>query len=147
MKFCVALPPTSRRPTCRKNDVPARPGVDRRRDPHHGDVPGALTIARRPCYRWLATPVTDAEVTSDYRANTPFDGHRDDLPTGSFGSAPWRKDSRHRPYNLPVTMAGALAIPVVTTSHTPCVAWLESAALLASGCMPFVAQGGAWVTR
>jgi glycosyltransferase involved in cell wall biosynthesis len=49
---------------------------------------------------------------------------------------------------LPVAMAGALEIPVVTTLHTPPIAWLESAARLASGGTRFVAVsdalGRAW---
>lgn len=34
-----------------------------------------LTIARQPYYRWLAHPVTDAELAGAYRANTLFDAH------------------------------------------------------------------------
>jgi putative transposase len=37
-----------------------------------------LNIARQPYYRWLARPVTDAEVTEAYRADALFDAHRDD---------------------------------------------------------------------
>src|SRR4051812_11868784 len=41
-----------------------------------------LKIARQPFYRWLANPVTDAEVTAAYRANALFDAHRDDPEFG-----------------------------------------------------------------
>ena len=42
-------------------------------------------------------------------------------------------------HHLPVAMAGALRIPTVTTLHTPPLAWLESAALLADGAGSFTA--------
>ena len=35
-----------------------------------------LKLARQPYYRWLAHPVTDAEITEAYRANALFDPHR-----------------------------------------------------------------------
>jgi transposase InsO family protein len=41
-----------------------------------------LKIARQPYYRWLKCPVTDAELTSAYRANALFDAHRDDPEFG-----------------------------------------------------------------
>ena len=41
-----------------------------------------LKIARQPYYRWLASPVTDAELTSAYRANALFDAHLDDPEFG-----------------------------------------------------------------
>lgn len=41
-----------------------------------------LKIARQPYYRWLAKPVTDAELTAAYRANALFDAHRDDPEFG-----------------------------------------------------------------
>ncbi|MBS2937069.1 IS3 family transposase [Nocardioides sp. J2M5] len=41
-----------------------------------------LRIARQPYYRWLAQPVTDAELTAAYRANALFDAHRDDPEFG-----------------------------------------------------------------
>jgi putative transposase len=41
-----------------------------------------LKISRQPYYRWLANPVTDAEVTAAYRANALFDAHRDDPEFG-----------------------------------------------------------------
>jgi hypothetical protein len=37
-----------------------------------------LKVARQPYYRWLATPITDAELTAAYRANALFDAHQDD---------------------------------------------------------------------
>ena len=41
-----------------------------------------LTIARQLYYRWLAQPVTTAEVTQAYRANALVDAHRDDPEFG-----------------------------------------------------------------
>ena len=41
-----------------------------------------LKIARQPYYRWLARPVTDAELVEAYRANALFDAHRDDPEFG-----------------------------------------------------------------
>jgi transposase InsO family protein len=41
-----------------------------------------LKIARQPYYRWLAAPVTDAELQAAYRANALFDAHRDDPEFG-----------------------------------------------------------------
>ena len=41
-----------------------------------------LNIARQPYYRWLARPVTDAELVEAYRANALFDAHRDDPEFG-----------------------------------------------------------------
>ncbi|MEU4345687.1 IS3 family transposase [Nocardia sp. NPDC023852] len=41
-----------------------------------------LKLARQPYYRWLAEPVTDAELIAAYRANALFDAHRDDPEFG-----------------------------------------------------------------
>ena len=41
-----------------------------------------LKLARQPYYRWLADPVTDAELEQAYRANALFDAHRDDPEFG-----------------------------------------------------------------
>jgi transposase InsO family protein len=41
-----------------------------------------LKIARQPYYRWLASPVTDAELEQAYLANALFDAHRDDPEFG-----------------------------------------------------------------
>lgn len=41
-----------------------------------------VTLARRPYYRWQADPITDAEVSEAYRANTLFDAHRDEPEFG-----------------------------------------------------------------
>lgn len=41
-----------------------------------------LKIARQPYYRWLARPVTAAELEQAYRANALFDAHRDDPEFG-----------------------------------------------------------------
>jgi hypothetical protein len=41
-----------------------------------------LKISRQPYYRWLASPVTDAELEAAYVANAVFDAHRDDPEFG-----------------------------------------------------------------
>lgn len=41
-----------------------------------------LKIARQPYYRWLAAPVTDAELEEAHRANALFDAHIDDPEFG-----------------------------------------------------------------
>ncbi len=41
-----------------------------------------LKLARAPYYRWLATPVTDAEWVQAHRANALFDAHREDPEFG-----------------------------------------------------------------
>ncbi|MDU9778312.1 IS3 family transposase, partial [Helicobacter pylori] len=41
-----------------------------------------LNLARQPYYRWLADPITDAELNEAYRANALFDAHRDDPEFG-----------------------------------------------------------------
>jgi putative transposase len=41
-----------------------------------------LKIARQPYYRWLACPVTAAELDEAYVANAIFDAHRDDPEFG-----------------------------------------------------------------
>ena len=41
-----------------------------------------LKLARQPYYRWLANPVTDAELVEAYRANALFDAHADDPEFG-----------------------------------------------------------------
>ena len=41
-----------------------------------------LKLSRQPYYRWLAAPVTEAEVTQAYRANALFDAHHDDPEFG-----------------------------------------------------------------
>ena len=41
-----------------------------------------LKLARQPYYRWLANPVTPAELTRAHRANALFDAHRDDPEFG-----------------------------------------------------------------
>ncbi len=41
-----------------------------------------LQLARQPYYRWLAAPVTGAEVAQAYRANALFGAHRDDPEFG-----------------------------------------------------------------
>ncbi len=52
-----------------------------------GGVPVAvacrvLKLARQPYYRWLAAPVSGADLTAAYRANALFDAHRDDPEFG-----------------------------------------------------------------
>ncbi len=41
-----------------------------------------LQLARQPYYRWLAVPVTAAELVEAYRANALCDAHRDDPEFG-----------------------------------------------------------------
>jgi len=41
-----------------------------------------LKLSRQPYYRWLATPVPEADVVEAYRANALFDAHRDDPEFG-----------------------------------------------------------------
>ncbi len=41
-----------------------------------------LKLSRQPYYRWLADPVTAAELAEAYRANALFDAHRDDPEFG-----------------------------------------------------------------
>jgi putative transposase len=41
-----------------------------------------LNIARQPYCRWLARPVTDADLAEAYRADALFDAHRDDPEFG-----------------------------------------------------------------
>ncbi|GAB7046714.1 hypothetical protein JCM9534A_18400 [Catenuloplanes indicus JCM 9534] len=41
-----------------------------------------LNLARQPYYRWLARPVTDADLAAAYRANALYDAHRDDPEFG-----------------------------------------------------------------
>jgi putative transposase len=41
-----------------------------------------LKLARQPYYRWLAEPVTNAELEEAYRANALFDAHVDDPEFG-----------------------------------------------------------------
>ncbi|UJP10695.1 IS3 family transposase [Microbacterium sp. KUDC0406] len=41
-----------------------------------------LKLSRQPYYRWLADPITNAELVEAYRANALFDAHRDDPEFG-----------------------------------------------------------------
>jgi len=41
-----------------------------------------LDLARQPYYRWLESPISDAERDDAYLANTIFDAHRDDPEFG-----------------------------------------------------------------
>jgi putative transposase len=41
-----------------------------------------LKLARQPYYRWLANPVSNAELVQAYRANALFDAHPDDPEFG-----------------------------------------------------------------
>jgi putative transposase len=41
-----------------------------------------LKLARQPYYRWLANPITDAELVEAYRANALFDAHHEDPEFG-----------------------------------------------------------------
>ncbi|MGF3198827.1 hypothetical protein [Streptomyces diastaticus] len=44
-------------------------------------MPGARACPSAS-YRWLASPVTDAELTEAYRAGALYDAHRDDPEFG-----------------------------------------------------------------
>lgn len=54
-----------------------------------------LKIARQPYYRWLAAPVTDAELAEAHLANAIFDAHRDDPEFGYRFLADEVRDSGH----------------------------------------------------
>jgi transposase InsO family protein len=54
-----------------------------------------LKIARQPYYRWLADPVTDAEMAEAYLANALFDAHRDDPEFGYRFLADEARDAGH----------------------------------------------------
>ncbi len=54
-----------------------------------------LKLARQPYYRWLARPVTDAELAEAYRADALFDAHRDDPEFGT-GSSSTKRGPRVR---------------------------------------------------
>ncbi len=54
-----------------------------------------LKIARQPYYRWLAAPVTDAELDEAYLANALFDAHRDDPEFGYRFLADEARDAGH----------------------------------------------------
>jgi putative transposase len=43
---------------------------------------GVLKLSRQPYYRWLAHPITDAEMRAAYRANALYDAHQDDPEFG-----------------------------------------------------------------
>jgi putative transposase len=54
-----------------------------------------LKIARQPYYRWLANPVTAAELAEAYLANALFDAHRDDPEFGYRYLADEARDAGH----------------------------------------------------
>ncbi|PAU80334.1 hypothetical protein CK505_18105 [Kocuria sp. WN036] len=54
-----------------------------------------LKIARQLYYRWLADPVTDAELEAAYLANALFDAHRDDPEFGYRYLADEARDAGH----------------------------------------------------
>ena len=54
-----------------------------------------LKLVRQPYYRWLATPVTDAELAEAYLANALFDAHRDDPEFGYRFLADAARDAGH----------------------------------------------------
>jgi len=54
-----------------------------------------LKIARQPYYRWLARPVTDAQLVQAYLANALFDAHRDDPEFGYRFLADEVRDTGH----------------------------------------------------
>lgn len=80
-KCCAGPRRICRRPICRERPYPlVKELADDR-------IAVAVTcrvlkLARQPYYRWLAQPVTDAELVEAYRANALFDAHRDDPEFG-----------------------------------------------------------------
>ena len=54
-----------------------------------------LKIARQPYYRWLASPVTDAERAEVYLVNALFDAYRDDPEFGYRFLADEARDAGH----------------------------------------------------
>jgi hypothetical protein len=66
-----------------------------------------LKIAPQPYYRWLARPVTAAELTEAYRANALFDAHLmiRSSGTGSWWSGPRKLDLGIKPYAAVVVWA------------------------------------------
>ena len=89
-RSCAGRRRICRRRTCRENDVPARPRARRRRDPRHGDVPGAqarppalLPLARRPGHRRR----TRGRPTAPTRCSTPTATTRSSA-TGSWPTRP-----------------------------------------------------------
>lgn len=54
-----------------------------------------LDLARQPYYRWLAKPVTTAELAEAYLANALFDAHRDDPEFGYRYLADEARDAGH----------------------------------------------------
>ncbi|GAA2748112.1 hypothetical protein GCM10009868_40140 [Terrabacter aerolatus] len=58
-----------------------------------------LKIARQPYYRWLAAPVTAAELAEAHLANALFDAHRDDPEFGYRYLADEARDAGHQACN------------------------------------------------
>ena len=52
-----------------------------------------LKLSRAPYYRWLKTPVSEAELVEAYRANALFDAHQDDPQFGHRLLADEARDS------------------------------------------------------
>ena len=52
-----------------------------------------LKLSRAPYYRWLKTPVSEAELVEAYRANALFDAHADDPQFGHRLLADEARDS------------------------------------------------------
>jgi hypothetical protein len=77
-------PPTCLRPTCREMIYPLVRELTAKDAPIRVSVRvtcRVLKIARQPS-RWLATPVSDADLEQAYRANALFDAHKDDPEFG-----------------------------------------------------------------
>src|SRR5690606_1528152 len=80
-RSCAGRPPTYRRRTCRERLYPLV------KELAADGIPVTVTcrvlkLARQPYYRWLAQPVTDAELVEAYRANALFDAHGEDPEFG-----------------------------------------------------------------
>jgi len=77
-----------------------------------------LKIARQPFYRWLAQPVTGAELVEAYRANALFDAHRDDP---EFGYRFLVEEARDVGESMadPTRHSGGLTEPVTSSCSSP----------------------------
>src|SRR5699024_4573449 len=75
--------PAGKRLFPRKREVPPPLVTELAED----GIPVAVTcrvlgLSRQPYYRWLANPITAAELAEAYRANALLDAHRDDPEFG-----------------------------------------------------------------
>jgi hypothetical protein len=73
-----------------------------------------LKIARQPYYRWLANPLTDAELSAAYSANALFDSHQDDPDFG---------------YRFLLDEARVIRCPPAQSSRRPASYWAKRVTL------------------